>query len=281
MSIETIGTNIARLRKEKGATQEELAKSVCVSPQAVSKWENGGVPDTELLPKIADFFEISLDTLFGRSLTEYTDIEKAIEKKLAHTPQGEKFNQAFALCWSIQQALSGESNADFNWNDLPAFQKRLGDKRTHSQMKYDSGYTLMQLSKVLPYFMLAPEPADTESAYFDGIDYLAFFKDISDKAVFDTLIFLNKRESSKSFTANLLIKNLKIDEENAKKVIEVLKKYKSVTVTQIEMDDILQETYLFEPNPAFVAMLTFARELISPPRAHAWHIDWRERPYLG
>ena len=280
MDINNIGTIIAKLRKEKGATQEDLARHAGVSAQAVSKWENGGVPDTELLPKIADFFEISLDTLFGRSLIEYTDLEKAIEKKLIHTPQDEKMNQAFALCWSIQQALSGEPNTDFNWNDLPAFQERLGNKRTHSAMKYDSGYSLMQLSKVLPYFMLAPNPADTESAYFDGIDYPAFFKDISDKAVFDTLIFLNKRESSKAFTAKLLIKNLKIDEENAKKVIEVLKKCESVAVTQIEMDDVLQETYIFEPSPAFVAMLTFARELISPPRAYAWHCGWREKPYL-
>ena len=63
MSIETIGGNIAALRKEKGAKQEELANYVGVSAQAVSKWENGGVPDTFLLPKIADFFSVSIDSL--------------------------------------------------------------------------------------------------------------------------------------------------------------------------------------------------------------------------
>ena len=55
MSIKNIGAVILELRKAKGVTQDELAKYVGVSPQAVSKWENGGVPDTELLPKIADF----------------------------------------------------------------------------------------------------------------------------------------------------------------------------------------------------------------------------------
>ena len=53
MSVDTIGKQIASLRKEKGIKQEELANFVGVSIQAVSKWENGGVPDTELLPKIA------------------------------------------------------------------------------------------------------------------------------------------------------------------------------------------------------------------------------------
>lgn len=64
--MNNIGLNILALRRKKGITQEELAKYVGVSAQAVSKWENGGVPDTELLPKIADYFEISIDKLFDR-----------------------------------------------------------------------------------------------------------------------------------------------------------------------------------------------------------------------
>ncbi|NLN03548.1 MAG: helix-turn-helix transcriptional regulator [Clostridiaceae bacterium] len=37
------------LKKEKGVAQEELAKAVGVSSRAISKWENGGFPDIELL----------------------------------------------------------------------------------------------------------------------------------------------------------------------------------------------------------------------------------------
>ena len=83
MSIEMIGKQIASLRKEKGIKQEELAKYVGVSTQAVSKWENGGVPDTELLPKIADFFSVSVDSLFGRNITDYSDLRSALIKKYA------------------------------------------------------------------------------------------------------------------------------------------------------------------------------------------------------
>ena len=50
MNIMTIGKNIAELRKTKSVKQDELARFVGVTAQAVSKWENGGVPDTELLP---------------------------------------------------------------------------------------------------------------------------------------------------------------------------------------------------------------------------------------
>lgn len=63
----TLGNKIVELRKEKGMTQEALANKLGVSNQAVSKWEaNQSCPDIQLLPQIADLFEISLDNLFGR-----------------------------------------------------------------------------------------------------------------------------------------------------------------------------------------------------------------------
>ena len=49
-----IGENIKKLRKAKGMTQEELAQVLCVSYQAVSKWENGGSPDLDMLPVLAN-----------------------------------------------------------------------------------------------------------------------------------------------------------------------------------------------------------------------------------
>ena len=65
-TIQMIGAQIAKLRKENNITQEELAKNLDVSAQAVSKWENGGAPDVEMLPRIADYFGVSIDCLFGR-----------------------------------------------------------------------------------------------------------------------------------------------------------------------------------------------------------------------
>ena len=62
-----LGKKIATMRKEKHLTQEALANALGVSNQAVSKWEQAlCCPDIELLPKIADLFEITLDELFGR-----------------------------------------------------------------------------------------------------------------------------------------------------------------------------------------------------------------------
>ncbi|MDD4493968.1 MAG: helix-turn-helix transcriptional regulator [Eubacteriales bacterium] len=58
------------LRKQKGLTQEELAQIFGVTNQSVSKWESGiSCPDISLLPDIADCFGVSLDVLFGKSLS--------------------------------------------------------------------------------------------------------------------------------------------------------------------------------------------------------------------
>ncbi len=62
-----IGKRIEFLRKEKGVTQQQLADYLSVLPQTVSRWETGGSPDISVLPKIALFFGISLDDLFGIS----------------------------------------------------------------------------------------------------------------------------------------------------------------------------------------------------------------------
>ena len=82
MGLETIGKQIASLRKEKGITQDELAQYVGVSVQAVSKWENGGAPDIELLPKIADFFSTTIDALFGRGACENRNMQEGGKKHL-------------------------------------------------------------------------------------------------------------------------------------------------------------------------------------------------------
>jgi transcriptional regulator with XRE-family HTH domain len=61
-----LGDKLKKLRRLRDITQEELSAALGVSPQSVSNWERGDCyPDTELLPKIAGYFEVSLDELFG------------------------------------------------------------------------------------------------------------------------------------------------------------------------------------------------------------------------
>ena len=61
-----IGRILIENRHKKGITQEELAEYIGVSKAAVSKWETQMTyPDIALLPRLAAYFDISIDELMG------------------------------------------------------------------------------------------------------------------------------------------------------------------------------------------------------------------------
>lgn len=62
----SIGENIAALRKKAGLTQEELSEKMCVTAQAVSKWENDlSYPDIENIRSMAKLFSVTVDELLN------------------------------------------------------------------------------------------------------------------------------------------------------------------------------------------------------------------------
>ena len=57
---------LQELRKQKGLTQEELAKDLYVSRTAVSKWESGrGYPSIDSLKEISSYFSVTIDDLLS------------------------------------------------------------------------------------------------------------------------------------------------------------------------------------------------------------------------
>ena len=60
----SIGTNIRRLREDKGYTQEKIADELDVSFQAVSSWERDEYkPDIDKLLKLAELFDVSVSAI--------------------------------------------------------------------------------------------------------------------------------------------------------------------------------------------------------------------------
>ena len=84
-----LAENIREMRKARGITQTELAQSLSVTPQSVSRWETGqAYPDVVLLPRIAKYFDVTLDELMlglESSLTiyrkEFAEASKAVHSE--------------------------------------------------------------------------------------------------------------------------------------------------------------------------------------------------------
>lgn len=76
----TLGSQIARFRKEKGLKQDQLAELLNVTPQAVSKWENDlSCPDVLTLPRLAEILGVTTDELLSHHPLPETRL--AVEKE--------------------------------------------------------------------------------------------------------------------------------------------------------------------------------------------------------
>lgn len=88
MNPDKIGTFIAKLRKERNMTQQELGNLLGISGKSVSKWERGiNCPDISILSEIAKIFDISVEELLNgaRSNNLVKDDEKYFKKFLILT----------------------------------------------------------------------------------------------------------------------------------------------------------------------------------------------------
>ena len=99
----TLGKRIAQHRKKLGLTQDQLAESLGVTAQAVSKWENDqSCPDINMLPKLAQIFGVSIDSLLGNDNqpvyeAEIVQPEEKKDKWEFHWDAGRNTNIGIAL----------------------------------------------------------------------------------------------------------------------------------------------------------------------------------------
>ena len=125
-----IGAIIKKLRAENNITQETLATAIGVTPQAISRWESeGGYPDIELLPALADFFSVSTDELLGYKLSER-------EQELANI---KKEMERLAEVGSVEERIDYARNAfahypnDYEIRDHLAVCLYFGWEETHDE----------------------------------------------------------------------------------------------------------------------------------------------------
>ena len=128
MAKETFGQRLSRIRKEKGFTQNEIADKVGVTSQAVSKWENDlASPDIDILLKLSEIFDISVDELLGKETKKTVlndkpskkDIDKMIFKIIVTSADGDKVNVnlPLALVKTLMDKDSGKINIVSSKND--------------------------------------------------------------------------------------------------------------------------------------------------------------------
>ncbi len=104
-----VGASIARLRKERGLTQAELAERINYSDKAVSKWERAeSLPDVLTLLNLAEQLNTDLNTLTGTAVEapELIPEPEPIPEPAPEETSVEKLTRRYAADKGVIQKLS-------------------------------------------------------------------------------------------------------------------------------------------------------------------------------
>ncbi len=88
MNMNIISKYLQFLRKSNNYTQDDLAKELGISRQAISKWETGmTIPDLEVLLKISKLYGITINDILEpkiqyQRITDFEQISTISEKEL-------------------------------------------------------------------------------------------------------------------------------------------------------------------------------------------------------
>lgn len=115
-----LGQRLRQLRNERKMTQEELSEKFFINKSSISRYENNTqMPELELLLRISNFFDVSLDYLIGktenRNSNVYTttvnnhtytiEIDKGIKKEITQEDLNEMIKKLKSVGFDINKLL--------------------------------------------------------------------------------------------------------------------------------------------------------------------------------
>lgn len=276
-----IGKKIQELRKQRHTTQEELGKAVGVSTQAVSKWECGGTPDTELLPLIADYFHVSIDYLYGRTLAEETNLKDYVYQQIHKLPLKDRSAEAYRIIFTLLNACSevDDISVVMQSENMELYHKK--DMDFQYEMATDHVIALMSLMDHLPYAVFLPEPEEGNLDMLLRVeDYCSLFDYLSKEHHLKILIELyQKKPGYHGVTSKLLAKRCGLPQKEVKEILNDMVRRDWVISIEVETEQENEQVFIVNMNFAFLAMLIFAKEF-SKKKIAGYTIVTREKPIL-
>lgn len=77
---EIVSRNIKRYREQAGKFQKDLAEDIGININTLASYERGTrEPSFDTIVKLADYFDVSLDDMFGRDLVQQEDIKSILD----------------------------------------------------------------------------------------------------------------------------------------------------------------------------------------------------------
>ena len=269
--MSVIGEQIKKIRTEKGITQEQLGELIGVTTQAVSRWERGGTPDAELLPRISDVLGVSTDSLFGR---EEQSCSLALARRLCCMSQEDAFRYALNICWAIEIGLMRDlSIVDDFMGKLIDDSVSADSKRNDyfAKIIHDSGLSLMRISPDFKHFFLMQENGSGIGSHLSDFESLRrVFAMFADEKLLRILFYIYSMP-------NMPIATSLISKKTGLSLGETDRYMKKICENNLAVQTIVAtaegeiNTYSFRKESFAVPMLCFADEIAKKDL----------RPFLG
>ncbi len=267
--------NLTRYRKRCSMTQGQLAATLHVTPQAVSKWENGSLPDPEFLPAIARSLGTSIDVLFGlQEEKDVPDLEQLIVDTMRQTPVEKRAELVMQLFYTMMTA----------YNDYKLSKQKYPENlelETYVELKTDFEGAIGRLNDDLKYFCFFQVPEEGVDSYTTATDNMVrVFDALADKDAIDIVHYLGNSYRNRMQSLEYIAKQVALPLERVTEVMQKLDQLGLVWKVYAEITDEPSTVYGYSNNTALTCLLIIAKSISRYLQFHDIYVDTWKRAFF-
>ena len=268
--------NLIKYRKKAGLTQGQLAGMLMVTPQAVSKWEKGSYPDSELLPELAKALGISLDTLFGlRDDDGKVDLERETVERIQQLPPEEKGKFVMEHIYSMICAYN--SNASPESMHLPESFIR----ETFAHLRTDNELSVARLNPDMQYCCFMRIPENGINSYFSiQPRIMELFSFLADEKALRIISLAEALGRDNIITKEYIAKELNMPLEDVSDIVDRFDRFGIMWKIVANTGENSFPIYGYVHNVPLLGILTLAESLVNFLSYCEPDIDiWNKAPF--
>ncbi len=261
--------NLTKFRKRSGLTQGQLAAKLNVTPQAVSKWENGSLPDTEFLPKIAGILGVSIDVLFGLAEDRSgSDLEQMIADHIRQTPQKERADVVMKLFYAVLSAYN-----DYKLS-APRYPENL-ELETYAELKTDHETAIARLNDDLKYFCFLKVPENGVNSYTEATENMVhLFRTLGNEDAITIIHYLGSGYRNRMQSLEYIAQQVELPVPRVRKVMDNLDRLGIVWRISADISDQHPSIiYGYSYNTVLTCLLVLAKSISNYIRFHDMCIE--------
>ena len=271
-----LGENIRMYRNKANLTQEQLGEKVGVSAQAVSKWESdSSLPDTSLLPSIADALSTTIDALFGYNQADRHSMLEILYRYQDSQPDDHASrveNTWTMLFHSFMGALWAGSSTPVdisNWTQSV-------------QISWDECFAQGWNYPESPLFVMLKKPEEGwDTVLQDNERIRRLFAALGDKEVWTALQWLFTKKYAYRFLFPVLLRDTGLPAESEEKVKTALIKMRLIFEKCINIDGKAEKMYEYYPRQGIPALWVLAYNYLYRDTGYNWQQSCVLDPFLN